>query len=323
MRTDLLESRAERAPRIARPGSRKVPGPAMIGAMELPREDLLECRRRGDYQRYAWSLAGARARDDAFVKMSAIRRLQGSLDLGVVKERNRLPSLVTASRQSDGGPESRAAICELGHLRDLLEAMASLDSAPTLGDLPSSGGLLPVRIAAVAIYDQSLLDGIAVWVEDDPRFEQEPTDPIPRGQTSDWNKKATLRGCRLWELRKLITEDYDSDAASGTDQETGDPYVWAHKVGGKESVLPRVANLASWSPARRAFETSSELRPSMLTRPHDVWTREKLSEYWDVLRRRAVEMGERECSLEEISKTLRVHRETVERWLSIEEVIDS
>lgn len=326
MRIDLLQSRAGRDLRIARSGSRQTAGPAMIGAMELPREDLLECRRRGDYYRYAWSLAGARAVDDAFVKMSAIRRLCSKLDLLGVDDRDDLPSLATISEERGSSPDARACVFELGHLRDVLEAMSSLGFGPPMGDLADGGGTFQVRLAAVALYDQTLLDGVATWVEDDPEFEATDDDPATKGVTSTWNKRATLRGCRLWELRKLITMEFPEISSIDKDpyaENASELRVWANKGGGKQSAIARVAQVAFWSPSRRAFAESDILRPALAARPEDVWVRDRLSDYWEVLRRGAIVMEKRGRTVAEMSKALRVHEDAVEDWLAAEKLGDS
>lgn len=298
--------------------------PDMIGVMELPREDLLECRRRGDYQRYAWSLAGARASDDDMVKLTYIRRLGGDpksldgiLDLGAkVPNRGKFPSLVILAREEGEDDETLARIFELGHLRDLVEAISLLGSTVALGDLPDGGGLLQARLAAVAIYDLSLVDGIVAWVENDPSLEEQAGEPEPKGRTSAWNKAATRRGSRLWELRKRITQDYSGKDPYEVNEKTSDVYVWAHHVGAKQAVLSRVAHLASWSPSRRAFTDSKLLRPALETRPGDVLARDRLVEYWEVLRQGALLMKQRGRNLDQISEALRVHANTIEEWLA-------
>lgn len=331
MRNELLDSHTGRFPEAARTGSLRASGAAMIEAMELPREDLLRYRRRGDYQRYAAGICGVRVEDDPFVNLTARRKLRKPLkELGAIgghdpnTPRNWVSQrLVNHLSRTEVDPKRLAAeVLEIAHLRDLLSAI-DLKKGPPLGDQPPKRGSSALRLITVGAYDLILLDGVVGWIADDPGVREDQSDVDVKGDPSEIIVKALQRGFRLSELRQLL-EDDDGDGRNQLGRlkknpETGRSYIYAKNGTEKMKVLARVCNLAEWSPMRRLFATDPVLMGKAddfrQNRPYDIWTREKLREHWRHLNVQAVVMHDEGCDVSQIALALSVHEETIRQWL--------
>ena len=178
---------------------------------------------------------------------------------------------------------------------------------------------MSLRLITVGAYDLMLLDGVVGWITDDAGMSEKDSDILVRGEPSTINRKALMRGFRLWELRQLLLPGANLLAYLYQDFSVGRRYTYAKNGTSKAKVLTRVAHMAAWSPMRQALMENLTLKKHweqiQRQRPHDVWTRERLREYWSDLERQAVEMQRQGIRDSQIAKKLRLNQATVKDWL--------